>query len=397
MMQRDPDVEAWIDEARRADCFAVLCRIRPDHGLKKTSSEYVGPCPACGGHDRFAIHRRRNVWLCRQGGKGGDAIALVQYLDGADFLGAVEVVTGRPSPKGEGGLVADPEFIARQKREAEERRRQAERELNDFRTREIRRAHEIWSEAGPLPGSIAESYLRYRGVEPAPGAKIRGHAELPYWHQIDGQWRVIHKGPAMVAAIQGRDQSFIGCHCTWIDAGFSSRSGKAQIMHPQTGELLDAKKVRGSQKGGHIHLGGDQAASRLVLGEGIETVYSVRQVEGVAMRAASLYWAAVNLGNIGGKAAASVNHPEATITDRRGRIRRSRVPGPDPDFGDLECLRPPEHVSEIVLLGDGDSDRFATENVLRRFSARWARADRAIRAAWAAPGLDFNDMLRGAP
>lgn len=398
MSPRDPAFDDWVDEARRADVFDVLCRIRPEHGLKRTTSEHVGPCPACGGRDRFAVHRRRNVWLCRQAGKGGDAIALVQYLDGADFLGAVETVTGRPPPKGERGRAVDPEFISRQRQAAEERRLQAERELNDFRAREIRRAREIWNAGDPLPGSIGEAYLRHRGVEAAAGAKLRSSDALPYWHQIGGAWRVVHTGPALIAAIQGRDDAFIGCHCTWIDGSFASRSGKAEIMHPETGELLDAKKVRGSQKGGHIHLAGRPDAPGLVLGEGIETVYSVRQSmlqAGSFELAAFLFWAAVNLGNIGGRSAASVVHPTATITDRRGRVRHKMVPGPIPDLDDSHCLAPPASARDILLLGDGDSDRVTTGNVLQRFAARWG-AGRTIRAAWASEGADFNDMLRGA-
>ena len=38
--------------------------------------ERVGPCPNCGGHDRFAINIRKQVWNCRGCHKGGDRIAL---------------------------------------------------------------------------------------------------------------------------------------------------------------------------------------------------------------------------------------------------------------------------------------------------------------------------------
>lgn len=391
---RDAATDAWIEEARRADCHAVLGRIRSDAKLKKTSSEFVGPCPSCGGTDRFSINRRKNIWFCRMSQRGGDAISLVEYLNGADFLGAVEVITGRPPPKGSGGTLADAELMAQQAREAEERRVLAERAMNDFRVKEIRRAHDIWTAAGPISGSIAESYLRHRGVNPAPGAKLRCLSNLPYWHFVEDKWQVIHEGPAMVAAIQGRDGGFIGCHCTWIDPSFASRSGKATIAHPVTGEMLDAKKVRGSQKGGRIHLGGLMDAARLVVGEGVETVYSVREAESLETRARTLYWSSVNLGNLGGRARESVVHPTATMKDKAGRIRRQKVPGPVPDLDDHDTLRPPANATEIVLLGDGDSDRFTTRNTLLRFAGRWQRPGVSIRAAWAEDGSDFNDMLR---
>lgn len=57
--------------------------------LRKCGSEYIGPCPRCGGHDRFAINTRKQVFICRQGNAGGDVIELVKYLDGVDYKTAV--------------------------------------------------------------------------------------------------------------------------------------------------------------------------------------------------------------------------------------------------------------------------------------------------------------------
>jgi hypothetical protein len=56
----------------------------------------------------------------------------------------------------------------------------------------------------------------------------------------------------------------------------------------------------------------------------------------------------------------------------------------------------PASVTDVVLLGDGDSDRFITELAMIRASKRFARAGRTVRVAWATPGRDFNDMLREA-
>jgi hypothetical protein len=398
---RDAAFDEWIDEARGLRIERALDLVAPSHAISRRT-RYVGPCPGCGGRDRFSLNLRKNIFWCRKAAEGGDAIALARHVTGLDFLAAVELLTGRSPP---GRTVSEEEKAERQARVAEleqKRRRENARlaaEENEFRAREISRARDIWASAGPLSGSVAESYLRFRGVQPAPGAKIRACSALPYWHEVNGRWAVIHTGPAMVAAIQGRDLTFIGCHCTWIDGSFASRSGKAQIMHPETGEILDAKKVRGSQKGGHIHLGGSPNASSLMIGEGIETVYSVREAmiaSGRFASAAWAFWSAVNLGNIGGRAEKSVPHPEETLTDKLGRVRRRLIPGPVPDLADENCLAPPEHVTDVLLLGDGDSDRATTSNVLQRFAGRWARPDRSIRAAWAEPGLDFSDMLMGA-
>ena len=400
MINRDPAFEEWIEEARALPIARALDIVAPHHTISR-KTRFVGPCPGCGGVDRFSINIRKNIFWCRKSAEGGDAISLARHVQGSEFLDAVELLTGRPAP---GRTVSEAERQARVRRvsELEERRRgEAERlaaEENEFRSKEIERARKIWKAAGRIEGSIAEAYLRHRGLSALPGAKLRAAADLPYWHHIGGEWKSIYAGPAMVAAIQGRDDRFIGCHITWIDRNLATRSGKAQIVHPQTGEILDAKKVRGSQKGGHIHLGGVSVSpKRFVVGEGIETVLSVQLVETEASRSSfTLYWSSVNLHNIGGKSAGSVPHPALTLTDSRGRTRAQRVPGPMPDLEDLAVIAPPEDVDDILLLGDGDSDPVTTRNVLLRFAARWQRPGRTIRAAWADAGSDFNDMLRGA-
>ena len=37
--------------------------------LKRVAStgggEFAGPCPFCGGHDRFRVQPANNIWLCR--------------------------------------------------------------------------------------------------------------------------------------------------------------------------------------------------------------------------------------------------------------------------------------------------------------------------------------------
>ena len=63
--------------------------------LKRVGAELIGPCPKCGGHDRFAIHTKKQLWNCRNCGVGGnDAISLVEHLDGCGFVGAIDTLAG---------------------------------------------------------------------------------------------------------------------------------------------------------------------------------------------------------------------------------------------------------------------------------------------------------------
>src|SRR5262245_62593717 len=67
---------------------------RRGHRLKPAGHELVGPCPVCGGRDRFAVHTKKRVWNCRGCGRGGDVIDLVKHLDGGTTTEAVRTLTG---------------------------------------------------------------------------------------------------------------------------------------------------------------------------------------------------------------------------------------------------------------------------------------------------------------
>ena len=62
--------------------------------LRRSGAQLIGPCPLCGGTDRFAINTKKQVWHCRGCVKGGDGIKLVQHLDGLRFPQAVEHLAG---------------------------------------------------------------------------------------------------------------------------------------------------------------------------------------------------------------------------------------------------------------------------------------------------------------
>ena len=89
--QRAAVAPELIDSARRSDILAVAQRYG---ALKRAGAgEHVGPCPVCGGKDRFSVNVKKQLWNCRGCGKGGDAIALVRHVDGVTFAQAVERLT----------------------------------------------------------------------------------------------------------------------------------------------------------------------------------------------------------------------------------------------------------------------------------------------------------------
>ena len=74
----------------RFDCRVVASRYTTLH--KASTRTMHGPCPKCGGTDRFFVSQ--GVWGCNQCGATGDVISLIQLTEGLDFMGAVEFLNG---------------------------------------------------------------------------------------------------------------------------------------------------------------------------------------------------------------------------------------------------------------------------------------------------------------
>lgn len=398
--------DAWVDEARAVSLEDAL--VGRNAALKRSGAEQIGPCPLCGGHDGFSIHPAKRVFNCRRAGVGGDAIALVQHLDGCDFRVACEILTGRPTPGRDGGETAEAR-AAREAAQAARRARQDEDDAlraedeNRFREAERARCWALWEKGVPLPGTPGEAYLTVRGLIAPPKVLLRCSLAHPYYVFRDAgrgrkEWVAIHRGPALLAPIVGPAGKFAGLHATWID--LARPSGKVELFDAQTGEQLPAKKVRGSATGGRIPLVSQAAPTVLFLGEGIETVLSVWRAldaAGDARLPHAVFWSGYSLGNIGGRAVGSVRHPSEVTVDRLGRRRARMVPGARADFT-APSIPVPAGLRQAILLGDSDSDPTTTQNALARAAARILRQAPGcdVRVAWAPAGEDFNDVLRRA-
>jgi hypothetical protein len=359
--------------------------------LRPSGSEMVGPCPLCGGTgkrnaDRFSISRARNLWNCRKCGVGGhDVISLVRHVDGVGFVAALERITGHSA--------AEPVDPARQKAaQAEQADRAARNTKIAARQREKARhdGYAIWRAGQPAIGTPVEHYLGMRGLNPAAWPQavraavlakaLRYHPDLAYSvHLKSGKWVHAHRGPAMLAAIVLPDGRFGAVHRTWLDP--DCPRGKAVIRHPGSGDLLQAKTMRGTKRGGAIRLFTPKGATGLVMGEGIETTLTPLATAAAAHTA---YWAGADLGNMAGRA--------------RYGADGKRMPA-EPDMADAGAFVPPDWCADLTLLGDGDSDKKTTRNKLmccaRRamLSANRAGCPCQVRISWPGAGMDFNDLV----
>lgn len=408
----DDAFDAWRQRARDADILDVALGAAVNAKLRAGKRERVGPCPRCGGKDRFSVNTAKQVFNCR-GAAGGDVVAMVMHARAVEFLAACEIIVGEPPPAK--GTQLTPEAKAAAAAALEESKKRAARrdaDENAYRAAERERTFAMWSGAHPLEGSTAADYLARRGlvVPPAGRDKLRCIESLPYVVQRPNSDRgervfeVLHRGPAMVAQIIDSSRKFRGLHITWLD--LAQPKGKLKLEDPKTGEALEAKKARGSKKGNVVELVGVPNPERLVLGEGIEKTLAVWRA--MATQAAdgraelantdqpimerTAFWSACDLGNLAGEATDSVKHP--TLTHEKSG-RPIGVAGGVPDL-EAPAIAVPDSVVDLVLLGDSTSDEFTTRLAMCRAAARYVRPGRSVRVAWAPPGLDFDDLWREA-
>jgi phage/plasmid primase-like uncharacterized protein len=98
----------WIAQARAV-------RIEDEIGgrgikLNGRGPERCGPCPKCGGTDRFAINASKQIWNCRGCQRGGDVISLVQHLDGCTFDAAVATLSRQDPTRADNAKNAAPDL-----------------------------------------------------------------------------------------------------------------------------------------------------------------------------------------------------------------------------------------------------------------------------------------------
>ncbi|MCG6115087.1 MAG: P4 alpha zinc-binding domain-containing protein [Mesorhizobium sp.] len=402
------EIDAFIEDARAVTIEAAARLL--GLAFKARGEEHPQPCPVSGGKDRFSFNTRKNVWHCRHCGTGGkDAIGLAAHCleydlkKRADFLEACAAVLDRPIPQG-GERESEEDRAAREKRIEERRRQAAEEEQkrgaegNAFRDKERAKARGIYLAAPRLASNDSASrYLEARGCAVPRDGWLHFSARQPYWHGGDNGGPMF-EGPAMVAPFISDDLEIIGCHITWIDLDQLPKCRPA-LVDPETGEGLPTKKMRGTKKGGLIPLAGQLSARRWVVAEGIENVLAFARFE--KLRTSTFYCAAGDLGNLAGRAdpKSRRKHPELTKPDRNGKERPVMVAGPlpHPDDGPGDVMPVPDHVDELVLLGDGDSEPVMTIAAMVRAKIRHARTGRRIVVVMPRPGTDFAAMLADHP
>ena len=229
------------EQIATARAYSVLDLASTNTTLRGKRRHFNGPCPRCGGSDRFWVDAARNSFGCRGCGDvahggylGSGGIDLVMFVEGIAFGAAVEKLIGLPP---------------------------ATRRATGDDDGMQRHVAMLWQSRMPAAGSIVETYLRSRGItvlSPNIGF-LPGFRDRP---------------PAMIApfGMPGRPPDAV--HLTYLRP---DGSGKADVEKP--------KRVLGSVEG-PIALSPPTDALAMAITEGIEDGLTVYQATSLCVWAA---------------------------------------------------------------------------------------------------------------
>lgn len=287
-----------------------------------------GPCPACGGHDRFTFDNRklRGDFICRGCG-AGDGFALLERVHGWNFSEARRHVLAAA------GLT-------------EERHEMASGALSNA----LPAASEASTTVATPPGRVralarstcavadcpdAVAYLESRGLWPLPQrCTLRAHVGMDYWHERQRLGRFA----CLVAEVRDLAGDLATVHATYLRNGRKLTDHEPRkLLSPLTGREGCAVRLMA-------------ASDVLGIAEGLETALSAAALDGVPV------WASLNTAVLGKFEPPAAVKTLRIYADRdeagllaaghlmerlQGRVRfELRVPpAPHKDFNDLLLSR----------------------------------------------------------
>lgn len=285
----------------------------------------------------FKINIRRGVWCdwsC--GDVGSDPVSLFAYLNGvgqvaaARELASILGIDGTDEHHSTGSPPARPTDRPPEPPEPDSK------------------ALELWRDALPYNGSVAERYLReHRAISINPGPVARCHPRLPIWIKPESARRacIVDEVPGLVMGFTWKDDAKVrGVHRIFLGPD----AKKLLVPHPdRDGEFLKNKKALGGFKGCAIRFG-PRPDRELVLVEGPENALSLCQMLGLPI------WSCIS----------SSNMPNVAI---------------------------PDHVERVTLAGDNDA---AGHMAVEKAKARYLADGRKVRIVFPPKSKDWNDCLR---
>jgi hypothetical protein len=183
-------------------------------------------------------------WTDAATGEHGDLLDLIGLTQGLDGMG--EILGEARSFLNLPPLVASPDQGKKQP---------------SSRSRTPDAARRLFAISQPISGTIAETYLQYRGIHALHGVgALRFHPRCYFRQNTSSPYQT---WPALIAAVTDFEGTITGVHRTWLDP---SGRDKAPVETP--------RRAMGDLLGNAVRFG--VARDVLATGEGIETMLSLR-------------------------------------------------------------------------------------------------------------------------
>lgn len=221
-----------------------------------------GPCPACGGKDRYRFDNQgRGTFICSRCG-AGDGFKLVMLVAGLSFSDARRQVMALA------GIEESDRALSVAKTTSEEMQR-AEPTL---------RVLAILRESCQIADcESARAYLESRCLWPLPnGSLLRAHAAVTYWHER----QKIGVYPALVTPVRDGDGELVTAHVTYLthDGRKLDTHEPRKMLSPLVGHESCVAPIM------------EQSGPVLGVAEGIETALSAAKLTGIPT------WSTLNAG-----------------------------------------------------------------------------------------------------
>lgn len=292
-----------------------------------------GPCPICGGKDRFRYDNKggNGTFICSRCG-AGDGFKLLSLVRGITLAESLRLVADY---FGLGGVSCFPAPIAKESASVNS----SSKQVNQSRLNTL---NCIWTQSkSVIPGDPVHTYLtvtRQLNLSTIPDV-LRYHEGLEYFE--DG--KSIGTFPAMVALVMSPDNQMVCIHRTFLTID----GRKAPVAKPKK---LMPPIFEGATKGAAIRL--YEATNKLAITEGIETGLACHSATGLPV------WSGISANG-------------------------------------MSAIEVPVSVEEVIIFADHDANN-AGENAAKTLARRLLAADKKVKLLVPSEaGTDWFDFVTG--